>query len=529
MDTELLFASFNKIYPLVQLFEVGGHYFAYDGKSTLITEISLDDIGNLIELNDSPGSQKLSAYAKLIKSGVFLPGPLKKITPEGNEIDAMIDWQFENVIPRKFTLEVTQDCNLRCKYCPFSDEENYRKHSKLAITEEIAFKAIDRYFEIYTTAIKDLTDEQREACCELAVPNLGWWGGEPFLNFDVIQKSLDYFKTRPWHTFGIKQSQLVFSAISNLTLLNDTITQFLVSNNIYLFVSFDGNEEQHNANRVFSNDIGTYDTVVYNLQKLITQYPEYCKERVVLQSVEADNIDAASAGNFIRHEFSDKVLLVKSYAQKHPKEYLPRPVLHHKTEFQDYKKIYENLQHVSEADLNTILRTDIKLTDFLDRILKIEDSLTFDNACGSNSLRYHFACPIGRDNIFCDVTGQFHICMKTDYSWPLGNVWDGLDKDAINNLYQKYYAKVNAQCCNCWAAQFCKICPASVMNQQLFYLPNFQECQIIKDLTYAQILSYLTLILQYPELFKKLTKHFQSREKKTFFNTEGPIFKNRQR
>ena len=81
-------------------------------------------------------------------------------------------------------------------------------------------------------------------------------GGEPFLNFNVIKYIVEYTKKN-------KNDKIVeFNVVSNLTLINAEIAQFIKENNIGISTSIDGDEDLHNKNRMYSTNGGTYaDTV----------------------------------------------------------------------------------------------------------------------------------------------------------------------------------------------------------------------------------------------------------------------------
>ncbi|MDO9035305.1 MAG: 4Fe-4S cluster-binding domain-containing protein [Methanoregula sp.] len=84
----------------------------------------------------------------------------------------------------QLTLGVTEDCNLKCKYCIYSDTYEYsRKPSKNKMDFNTAKKALDYYLS--------LTDEGRRYNPNIK-PAIGFYGGEPLLNFDLIKKCVDY-------------------------------------------------------------------------------------------------------------------------------------------------------------------------------------------------------------------------------------------------------------------------------------------------------------------------------------------------
>ena len=182
------------------------------------------------------------------------------------------------------------------------DNIDYRIHGNNNMNIDVAKKAIDFYFHRYTSMLMSIPKEKRQKLINICPPKISWWGGEPFLAFDIIKISKEYFCTRSWHKFGIKQSDLVF-VVSNLTILNPEIEQFLVSNNVLLHVSIDGGEKEHNSNRVFFNEKGTFDLVIKNLRYLIDRYPDYAKKRIITQAVWAANINIMNSYAFMYKEF----------------------------------------------------------------------------------------------------------------------------------------------------------------------------------------------------------------------------------
>lgn len=70
-------------------------------------------------------------------------------------------------------LQVTQDCNLRCKYCAYSENYKNRVHNNKTMSIETAKKAVD--FLIHNSSESDIV-------------GISFYGGEPLLNFKLIRK-----------------------------------------------------------------------------------------------------------------------------------------------------------------------------------------------------------------------------------------------------------------------------------------------------------------------------------------------------
>ena len=81
---------------------------------------------------------------------------------------------------KQFTIQVTQNCNLRCKYCTYDGNYNYQRiHSNKIMTLGIMKKCVD-FIMARSSGIAEIS--------------LGFYGGEPLLEIENIKKCVDYVK-----------------------------------------------------------------------------------------------------------------------------------------------------------------------------------------------------------------------------------------------------------------------------------------------------------------------------------------------
>lgn len=124
-------------------------YYIYDANCNEILKVSnelFDYIKNL--LADHQNCEFASAsceadYSSLQEAGYLLPSMVKQIVHPATAIsEILLDRSLGQL-----TLQVTQRCNLRCKYCIYSEDLNcnQRSHSQNTMTFETAKKAIDFY------------------------------------------------------------------------------------------------------------------------------------------------------------------------------------------------------------------------------------------------------------------------------------------------------------------------------------------------------------------------------------------------
>ncbi|NCD10867.1 MAG: hypothetical protein EOL98_15935, partial [Negativicutes bacterium] len=203
-------------YPLVQLFPYGDDILVYDAKPHFAFIISADEMQVLIDfLSEKTAAEIFNANYKpvidaakkqllltkfqaLKKSGVFSRGPAGEISPvDCVALAKQIKYYDENILLRKFCLEVTQNCNYACRYCKRTIAAAKGQASQLDMTEDIAYQGLNYYFQKYTAFFQKLAPAKKQLLLETVPPTLSWYGGEPFLNFDLIKKSAAYFQSLP--------------------------------------------------------------------------------------------------------------------------------------------------------------------------------------------------------------------------------------------------------------------------------------------------------------------------------------------
>lgn len=142
----------------------------------------------------------------------------------------------ETPLADNITFIVTDDCNLRCRYCY---EENKQSND---MTIETARNAADYFFDTYENKYDRVIFD--------------FVGGEPFVRVDLLEELLPYmmkrFKSQPK-----KWEELIFSFSTNGTCFKDDKVRNLIKNYQYAMsvgLSLDGVKEIHDYNRSGSFD-----------------------------------------------------------------------------------------------------------------------------------------------------------------------------------------------------------------------------------------------------------------------------------
>ena len=134
------------------------------------------------------------------------------------------------------TLCLTHDCTLRCPYC-YAGEKRRK-----AMPWEVAKAAIDRTvaWQLEHYPEKDYV--------------LGFFGGEPLLEWDLLQRA-DAYAADAARAAGLRFGRTV---TTNLTLLDRGKADWLRARRYKLGLSIDGSPAMHDANRRFPDGRGSY-------------------------------------------------------------------------------------------------------------------------------------------------------------------------------------------------------------------------------------------------------------------------------
>ena len=162
---------------------------------------------------------------------------------------------FDGVHIRVMVLQMTDYCNLHCKYC-FIEGAIPDNYIRKMMPFSVAKAAIDKYIEILSRDKNNIVNN----------PSIVFYGGEPLVNWNVVQQCLQYLDEYSKKDGAIPIDKVL---ITNGTLINEDIAKVLSKYNVVVSVSLDGIKEVHDYNRVDENDEGSFDRAVrgYNLLK----------------------------------------------------------------------------------------------------------------------------------------------------------------------------------------------------------------------------------------------------------------------
>ena len=452
--------------PLIYDFQTrSGNHYVYDATTNhtfSVDEVDIHVIKNFrrMSLSDmesflSPQFKKeeiINSYNKVLfwieKEGTFFP---KESTYNEPKLLSKKEYFDKLANLNQMSLEVTQRCNLRCKYCVYGGTHRYyRIHSNLSMSWNVAKKSID-YF------LKQIKSKKRTTLLEKAA--FSFYGGEPLIEFNLIQKCVNYIRKK------CASDEIQFGITTNGTLLSENIVKFLIKNNFSILLSLDGPSREHDKNRVFANGSPTFAKIWKNFKMIKKLDYNFYSNNLRFNTIITPYNNIAKVISFFRKvntsgvKRGSRIDIVNSTNSTYY-ENVPGNTI------ESYKKqlnlLYE--EYLNMINCNKDWYLDPLENLFGDRFGKFGErySPSKDTIWGPD------LCLPGIYKIFVSTDGKFHACEKINHHFSVGNYKFGIDYLKIKELITKFVKSVRTGCTKCYAARFCPICYAAVCKENCF-------------------------------------------------------------
>lgn len=375
-------------------------------------------------------------------------------------------------------LNVTEDCNFRCKYCYLSEAYDYtRNRTTKRMTFETAKKAIDYYYRL-------LEDYRFRKPNKKA--NINFFGGEALLEFGLLKQIVEYAKANTTR-------EVSFNITTNGYLLNDQISDFLVENNFYISVSLDGSKK-NNTKRVMENNVETFDRIVANLKRFKERYPNYTN--IGILSVYDIKTDLEDNVDFFADKGLPPLLRTTGISDNNTDYYhqfTPEDYARFQTVVEKLRKEYLEKKCNSEPMSNYLqIFFESELFQVLMRKRHKDDST-------GTILPYTGTCIPGiRLSVRAD--GTFDICERMNQQFPIGNVDTGYNYEAMAEIVNKYNTSIIENCRECIGNKICQICFAQTAGDSCFqYKPDI--CRQIQQMIRNGNCIIYSILEENPEAF----------------------------
>jgi uncharacterized protein len=410
---------------LIHKFSQCGDYFLLDvntGSLHIVDELVydlLDDEGlksleELLDLYSEKHDKEIikEAYAEI-----------KELVEEGSlyskELYEEIAKTFEKApnFVKALCLNITHDCNLRCKYC-FADEGKYHGARKV-MSAEVGKKAID--FVIKNSGPRTNIE-------------VDLFGGEPLMAMKEIKEIVEYARSKEKEN----NKNIRFTMTTNATLLSEEIMDYLNEEMVNIILSIDGRKEVNDNVRIKHDGSGSFEAILPKIKEMVKRRDKN-KTHYVRGTFTHDNLDF----------YNDIMFLVNEGFKEISVEPVVLPDEHNLAlREEDLKEIFENYDQLYLEMLNR----------------KKDDIFNFyhfniDLQGGPCAYKRISGCGAGHEYVSVTPEGDIYPCHQFvgNKEFLMGNIFDEDKKmdSKITDEFKKAHLYSKPICRDCWARFYC--------------------------------------------------------------------------
>jgi len=361
-------------------------------------------------------------------------------------------------------LQVSHRCNLDCTYC-YAQGGNFGGPEEM-MTETIARDAVDFLFR---------ESGPHRTCI------INFDGGEPFLNFPLVESTTAYAKEKARQT-GIKIS---FNISTNGTLFTKGNVSFLKQNDFGIGVSIDGDQSTHDGARKFKNGRGSYETLSKRLldsELFKLRKPAHARATITKESLHCSR----TVSHLYNMGF--RVIYLEPAAGKDETWVIGREDLEIiKSEFDKIAVFYK--ERLLEGDF-FILR------NFFQPLQKIH---------GKNKRGYR--CAAGCRTLAAAPDGSLYPCYKFVgvKKHLMGNVNGGTLDRTVSTRFIENHVNAKSKCKDCWARYICGGgCPyLAEMSNNNISIKDDPDCEFTRHLIKLSLEIYVDISQKNKDTWKR--------------------------
>lgn len=359
-------------------------------------------------------------------------------------------------------LVLTDKCNFRCSYCANSSAYEYSKgYKENSMSYDILNKALELYIKEFKENIK------RDPNVKFSIM---FYGGEPLLEFEKIKYTVKMVEDI------YKISNPIYTITTNGFLINDEMLNLFKSKNFDVNISMDGYKEIHNQNRKTIGGQNTFDKVVKNFRTL---YDFLGVDKVGILTTFDTQVSPRKLFDFYdRNRDIDKCLRRVSSVSTVNTSYYDSIKQYDKYD-EELNYLYSLYHEGNNLNFLKMLYNDkflvlTKRREFLDKTFAL--------------------CSPINAKLTVSVNGDLHICEKVNENYPIGNVYDGIDKEKAYNYYKNIVDIRSDVCSFCEMRNLCVPCFANLCRGGKKFQLMDSQCDELKRGAMRMLELYCTFL-----------------------------------
>jgi len=424
----------NKL-PLIHAFGVFDNLYVFDANANSILSLDEEQWRVAREIEKGKVTEEGQALIDSFRERNYFKSPeIRKI--EHPDTDTM---QYHlNRKMQRLTLQVTQECNLRCDYCVYSEDGSYntRTHARRSMDFETAKKAVDYVLKCSV--------DQNDVI-------FGFYGGEPLLELELVEKIIKYIKEK----CGTKSVTL--SMTTNGTLLTLDVYERLVQNDVTILISLDGPKAIHDSARKYPDGRGSFDDIVKNISAIQAKHPE-AKDKLSFLAVTTPEIDDSCLDDLYK---MDEIFPYYGVSLTYLSDtYIEREIKFSEefTAMSMQERVKLFLHMLGRLDKNKVSGI---ILDDAERIrMKYRELRRITEL--PTIFHHGGPCLAGPQRLFLSVEGMYYPCERvseTSEVMKIGDVDSGVSVEKAN-IVNNVGKITEDECKKCWAILHCTMCAA---------------------------------------------------------------------
>ncbi|MBU0740804.1 radical SAM protein [bacterium] len=433
--------------PFCHVFTSGERHYAYDVNSGDVVEI---DPPTAIVLAGSPGGSNATVSTDALRDargrvvvaradqGLFLshrPGTLTacETCHDASGYDGDVG---------QLTLSISDQCNLRCRYCLHGNDLDWvRPHRDARMTPRTA-----------RAAVREFLRRSRRA----TAPSISFYGGEPLLAPDLIHEVVALVRREG------PRDDYRFNIDTNGTLLDAETVSLIVDEGLNLQVSLDGPPHIHDRYRRYRGGGPTHEAIMGGLRRLMrasSRAHELLRFQVtLLPPGNLEEIAAYFRGFPLYGEFgcAEEPSLGINAADLTGADLTTLGIAGG-----DFAAFAADMDAARIRYVEARVAGHDDAPDLVLRALFDGDLITFYHRHRGrlgDAISPGGCCRPGQRRLHVRADGVYQPCERVGDGLVIGDVERGIDLAAVDDLWHRFAGALGERCLDCWACRLCPLC-----------------------------------------------------------------------
>ena len=326
-----------------------------------------------------------------------------------------VNYKNNSKVVKALCLHVAHTCNLNCSYC-FASQGKYQGDRAL-MSFEVGKQAFD--FLIANSGTRRNLE-------------VDFFGGEPLMNWDVVKQLVAYARSvEKQHNKNFR-----FTLTTNGMLIDDEVIDFLNKEMSNVVLSLDGRPEVNDHFRRDYAGKGSYETIVPKFQRLVEARGG--KDYYVRGTFTHNNVDFT---NDLFH------MADLGFTELSMEPVVCPPDDPYALTEEDLPKLFEQYEILAKEMIKR--RREGRGFTFYHYMLDLKN--------GPCIYKRITGCGSGTEYMAVTPWGELFPCHQFvgDPKYSLGNIWDGIKNETIQDEFRSCNAYARPECRDCWARMYC--------------------------------------------------------------------------